>query len=1125
MRIKSVRQLLSLCFLVAACCPSVHAQGTAFTYQGRLTANGSAANGNFDLTFLLFNISNGGSAVAGPMTNTAVAVSNGVFTATVDFGAGVFAGGSNWLEIAVRTNGSDPFTTLTPRQQLTPSPYAIFAGASSNLLGQLPAGQLNGIIPNGNLPPSPNFAGTVAASSFQSSGGGGSFVAGGANNSAGPYNAIGGGEFNTNTAGFATIGGGYNNKATNSLYITVGGGRFNVAGANDATIAGGVGNTVTAAAGTIGGGYNNVVSSNNATVGGGQFNYATNQNATVGGGQYNTAGGDSSTVPGGANNLASGNYSFAAGYGAQATNTGAFVWADAAGTAFTSTTNNQFRVRAGGGVQFVTGGAGITIDGQPVLAGTIAQLVTNNEGGVHLTGSFAGSASGLTNLQLSGVGPSGTFGLVPSQFSYNESTYPVGTFADLAALADVNGDGLPDLISANDGDNSLTVYTNVGGGMFRYSATLGVGSGPFCVAAADVNGDNKVDLISSDFNSQTLTVLTNDGSGGFAFSATLNVGTPPVYVIAADVNFDGSMDLITANQKANTLTIFTNNGSGVFGLNANLPVGNGPTYVAAADINGDHLRDLISANFYTHTLTVYTNSLNKVFGSNATINVGNGPICIAAADINLDGKTDLISANNNDSTLTVLLNNGNGTFTPGATVSVGGGPNAVIVAYLNDDDYPDLVTANGNVNSLSLLTNNGAGGFKMQATLLTGNSPNSIAAADLNGDNLTDFVCANSGDNSVSVFVTGTSAISTADSVSLVGTGNEFGGSFDLTLGGHLRLNDQPMYLRGDGDVNHGLAYAGSGVPNFGPTILPDGPVLWGFTGGVLGTASGGQKAILSWNTSGVQINGSFVGTASIVGNGSGLTNLNASQLSGTIADARLSLNVPLLNGTQTFSGRNSFSQGIGVGTTSTLEGDLNINTSAYLFSHTLYLRGETGTDHNHGLAYSGNTITNFGTGQFQVDGPILWGYAGGVLGTRSGGDHAAVQWSSTSVTVNGTFNNNSDRNAKQDFAPVSATQILEQVSRLPLSEWSYKIDADTRHIGPMAQDFYAAFNVGTDEKHIAPIDEGGVALAAIQGLNQKVEVKSEKAESEIQQLKTENAELKQRLAALEKILLQQKPN
>jgi hypothetical protein len=118
-------------------------------------------------------------------------------------------------------------------------------------------------------------------------------------------------------------------------------------------------------------------------------------------------------------------------------------------------------------------------------------------------------------------------------------------------------------------------------------------------------------------------------------------------------------------------------------------------------------------------------------------------------------------------------------------------------------------------------------------------------------------------------------------------------------------------------------------------------------------------------------------------------------------------------------------------------------------------------------------------------------------------------------VTVYGTFNNVSDRNAKQNFAPVSPLQMLDKVLQLPVSEWSYKLDSGTRHIGPVAQDFYSVFNIGTDDKHIAPIDEGGVALAAIQGLNQKVEAQG----AELKQKQMEITELKESVAEL-KILL-----
>jgi len=107
------------------------AQGTAFTYQGRLNVGDSPANGLYDIQFSAYDDASAGNLVGGLVTNTAVAVSNGLFTTTLDFGAGVFTGQHLWLDIAVSTNGAGTFIALTPRQPLTPAPYAIYAGAAA----------------------------------------------------------------------------------------------------------------------------------------------------------------------------------------------------------------------------------------------------------------------------------------------------------------------------------------------------------------------------------------------------------------------------------------------------------------------------------------------------------------------------------------------------------------------------------------------------------------------------------------------------------------------------------------------------------------------------------------------------------------------------------------------------------------------------------------------------------------------------------------------------------------------------------------------------------------------------------------------------------------------------------
>ncbi len=153
---------------------------------------------------------------------------------------------------------------------------------------------------------------------------------------------------------------------------------------------------------------------------------------------------------------------------------------------------------------------------------------------------------------------------------------------------------------------------------------------------------------------------------------------------------------------------------------------------------------------------------------------------------------------------------------------------------------------------------------------------------------------------------------------------------------------------------------------------------------------------------------------------------------------------------------------------------------------------------------------------QFTVGGPIyadnlqLNSGGGTVYGDGRGGLvlNKKVFISSTGEICGNIVCQGSDRNLKENFSTIDGRDILERVVSLPISNWNFKQDKQTRHIGPMAQDFYAAFNVGSDDKHIATVDEGGVALAAIQGLNEKLKEKDARIES-----------LEKRLADLEKLV------
>src|SRR5438477_3557302 len=141
----SRKVVAGLAVLVAVGAASVRAQppqGTAFTYQGRLTTSGAPATGSYDLQFLLYDASSGGAQVGPLLQRINVAVASGLFTVSLDFGAGAFAGSARWLEIGVRPGGtSGAFTTLAPRQELTPAPGAVFSASTpwSGISGK-PAG-------------------------------------------------------------------------------------------------------------------------------------------------------------------------------------------------------------------------------------------------------------------------------------------------------------------------------------------------------------------------------------------------------------------------------------------------------------------------------------------------------------------------------------------------------------------------------------------------------------------------------------------------------------------------------------------------------------------------------------------------------------------------------------------------------------------------------------------------------------------------------------------------------------------------------------------------------------------------------------------------------------------------
>jgi len=318
-----------------------HAQGTTFTYQGRLN-DGGPATGLYDLRFTVYDAPGGvtATAIGSTVDVNDLGVTNGLFTVMLDPGANVFTGAARWLNIGVRAGASlGVYTDLTPRQPLTATPYALYA--------LTPAG------PQGIQGPKGNPGEVGATGSTGPQGPSGPTGATGTAGPTGPQGPAGSADAWSRTGNAGTTAGVNFIGTTDSqpLEFKVNGTRVlrleprgrgpniiggysdnSVSGGNPidgATIsgggAGGYANRVSGHYGTVGGGRGNT-SSEGGTVGGGEENTSDGGWSTVGGGHLNGASGQYSTTPGGFGNSAAGWGSFAAGLNAKANHDRSFVW-------------------------------------------------------------------------------------------------------------------------------------------------------------------------------------------------------------------------------------------------------------------------------------------------------------------------------------------------------------------------------------------------------------------------------------------------------------------------------------------------------------------------------------------------------------------------------------------------------------------------------------------------------------------------------------------------------------------------------------------------------------------------------------------------------------------------------
>lgn len=331
-------------------------------------------------------------------------------------------------------------------------------------------------------------------------------------------------------------------------------------------------------------------------------------------------------------------------------------------------------------------------------------------------------------------------------------------------LADVNGDGALDFLTANLGSNNISVLVGNGRGGFAAARGSPVpvifpgdpssrGLGPHLLATGDFNGDARPDLAVTAHDSNDLIILLNDGRGSFAAapgSPFPLVRGPQAHnhgLAVADANADGHLDLATSNCNGNSVSVLLGNGQGGFRPAAGSPyaVGRCPYPLALGDINQDGHLDIVTPNVNGSTVSVLLGDGRGGFAAapNSPLSVQARPYHAGLADLNGDGKLDVVTTHDDVTTFTVLLGDEGGGFAPapGSPVDAGHRGGKFVLADFNRDAKLDLAMGTSGHNVVVLL-GNGRGGFAPApgSPFPAGRGPWSIAVGDLNGDGRPDLV-------------------------------------------------------------------------------------------------------------------------------------------------------------------------------------------------------------------------------------------------------------------------------------------------------------------------------------------------------------------------------------------------
>jgi hypothetical protein len=346
-----------------------------------------------------------------------------------------------------------------------------------------------------------------------------------------------------------------------------------------------------------------------------------------------------------------------------------------------------------------------------------------------------------------------------------------GTYPQSVLIADVNHDGIADLLVANNGSSNLTVYLGQGAGEFKMApgSPFGAGPSPNDLTPGDFNGDGHFDLAIANHGVKLVTLLLGDGTGRFAFAP----GSPfavasnphPHGIAAADFDEDGKLDLAVDSWGENKVLVLFGNGDGTFRTNGvKFDVGAAPyERLRTANLDGDGHADIITSNWKGDSVSVLRGDGKGRFAlaGGANIPVPTSPFGIAIGDFNGDRQPDIAivhysgqATDRSRNGLSVLLGDGKGRFAlaRGSPFPVGHYPPTVAAGDLNRDGITDIAVPNYLDNSVTIYLG-GTNGIHPAAgsPIKVGRGPAGVAIGDLDGDGKPDLVVTEAEDNDVLV--------------------------------------------------------------------------------------------------------------------------------------------------------------------------------------------------------------------------------------------------------------------------------------------------------------------------------------------------------------------------------------